>query len=113
MRSGSLARSGHRFDVVADGRRNAAIAGDRGDDPRRLLAGSEEPAIAGAATDLSLPGKVTDGFGGPSSRDRKGFADAGRRAGGPRPFDQHAAGAPIGGEGEAGTSNPLAGRARG
>jgi hypothetical protein len=43
----------------------------------------------------------------------QGVADAGWVAVGPGPFNEHAPGTPVAGEGEAGTSNPLPGRALG
>src|SRR5512144_3410749 len=86
MRSGSLAYSGHRFDVMPDGpEKRRHFAGDRGDDHRRLLAGRDQPAIAGAETDLSLPGNVTDGLRQSCEPGSQGLADAGRITVGPGP----------------------------
>src|SRR5512134_4061633 len=112
MRSGSLAYSGHRFDLMPDGpEKRRHFAGDRRDDHRRLLAGSDEPAIPGAEADLSLPGNVTDGLWQSLEPGSQGLADASRIAIRPGRFDQHAPGAPITRERKASTSNGLAGRA--
>src|SRR5512144_3076477 len=100
--------------MAADGpQERRHFAGDRGDDHGRLFTDGDKPAIAGAETDLSLPGNVTDGLRQSLEPGSQGLADAGGIAVGPSPFDQHAPGAPITGEREASTSNGCAGRALG
>ena len=87
------------------------LAGDRGDDNRRLLAGGDEPAVAGAEPDLCLPGDVADGFWQRLDPGAQHLADPRRLAVGPSSFDEHAPGATIAGEGEASPTHGLTNRA--
>ncbi len=86
-------------------------AGDRSHDDRRLLARGAEAAIAGAQTDLRLPGDVTHGLGQPFEPGSQGIADSRRIAIGPGGLDQRPPRAPVARQSEALPSDGIAGRA--
>ena len=75
------------------------FARDRGDDHGWLLGGGDEPAIAGAETELRLPGDGAHGFRQLLKSDAQSLADACRVAVSPRTLDEYAPGPPIAGQG--------------